>query len=137
VIKRVIEEHQVHGLVIEAVVLKKALHLGANSTPVAKIFVETWVFLLLVGWVRLGVVSEENWVAKSFLLNILEVLLNETVNDTINDQVLVSFVQETIGEDTDGLIAPHADQLGLVGDLVLGGHKETLVDTRQVTQVEM
>jgi len=45
VVQRVIEEHELHWLVVKAVVLEHALHLGAHVVPAAEIFVKTGVFL--------------------------------------------------------------------------------------------
>jgi len=123
VIKRIIEENQVHGLVLEAVVFKHAVHLSADFSPVTQVFVKTGVFLLFISGIRFSVVTEQDRVLEGFLLNILEVLLDETANNTVDDKGLVLVVQETISEHTHAFVSPQTDELGLGCYLVLGGEQ--------------
>ena len=55
---------------------------------------------------------------------------------THTDILFVCVIDEAVTDDPHGLITPQAQELLRLGETVLGGQAQAVVDTGQVTQVE-
>ena len=128
-IKSVIKEHKVHWFIFKAIVFEHTFHLLLDRLPATKILIETGIFLLFVSWVRLHVVTEQNWVSECLLFRVFKVLLNKASNNGIFNKFFVNLVKESITKDTHALVSPQTDKLGLGLNLVLSCKKKTFVNT--------
>jgi hypothetical protein len=136
VIQRVVEEHQVHGHVLEVVFFKDLVHLLSHLIISTQILIQPWIFSLFEGWVTLSIISENQRVAHNVLLHVVEEAFDQVGDEFLCDQINISLRDKPISEDSGALVSPQSDKTGFVGDLVESGLVHAFVDRGHVTQVE-
>lgn len=124
----IVEEDEAHDLVVEVVIFKDLVHLLLDVTEATEIFIKSWVFGIRVFRVSLPVVSEQDRVDTDLLFDILEVLPDKGRDQIVGNQSAINWVNQSISDHSEALVAPQTDDLGFGRDFVYCAHIKPLVD---------
>mmetsp|Transcript_10031 Transcript_10031/g.27325 ORF Transcript_10031/g.27325 Transcript_10031/m.27325 type:complete len:262 (-) Transcript_10031:1586-2371(-) len=136
-LQRVLEKHQVHALVLCVVELQDALEDGLDVAVVAEVLVQAHRVICLPCQAghSLTVVAKQDGVSQGVRCAGLKILLHDLCKLAVH-HVLIFRADQAVMEHAQRLIAPQAQELLGVGELVGGGEQQALIHSRNVSQVE-
>jgi hypothetical protein len=121
----VAEEHKVHGRVVRIVDLKALIKLGYQFVRVTQLDILRTV---------LEVTKEDILIVLRLPVHV-EVFLHDLMSDD-HEFAAILLIDETISENSEGLMKPQVNEIFLAGKVLKINHKHTLNDLGKISQIE-